>query len=137
MNDQERAIDQLVDKALRDFPQEPVPERLFIGIMNQIESPILKPGLRFSWIDFFFSFLLAVIIGFFLDLIQNVTRSPYWSARIRVEILLAWQELKIFFMHNQTDLLAGTISILTLFALLFVLAGIYRRQTVLARSMLV
>ena len=126
MKDRERTIDQLIDKALLDFPQEPVPERLFERIMNQIESPVLKPGLRFSWIDFSFSFL-----------IQNVTRSPYWSARIRVEILLAWQELKIFFLHNQSDLLAGTISILTLFALLFVLAGVYRRQTVLAGSMLV
>jgi len=38
MNDQEYNIGQLVDKALMDFPQYPVPERLFEVIMNRIET---------------------------------------------------------------------------------------------------
>ena len=48
MNDQEYHIDQLVDKALRDFPLEPVSERVFQGIMRQIGRPVSRPALKFS-----------------------------------------------------------------------------------------
>ena len=135
MNDQEQKIDQLVEDALRTFPLESVPDRVLNGILAQIERPISQPTFLFSWIDFSLSAVLAVIIGFFLDLIQQVTRSSYWSARLRVEILLIWQEIRLFLMQNQSEVLAAAISILTLFTLLFILVGVYRRQTAYAGSM--
>lgn len=134
MNDQEQKIDQLVKEALRTFPLEPVPDRVLKGILAQIEHPISQPAFLFSWIDFSLSAVLAVIVGFFMDLIQQVIRSSYWSARLRVEILLTWQEIRLFLMQNQSEVLAVVISILTLFALLFILAGVYRRQTAYAES---
>ncbi|MCD4803218.1 MAG: hypothetical protein K8R16_09805 [Anaerolineales bacterium] len=134
MNDQEQKIDQLVKEALRTFPLEPVPDRVLKGILAQIERPISQPAFLFSWIDFSLSAVLAVIIGLLLNMIQQVIRSSYWSARLRVEILLMWQEMRLFLMQNQTEVLAAAISILTLFTLLSILAGIYRRQAAYAES---
>ncbi len=135
MNDQEQKIDQLVKEALQTFPLEPVPPRVLKGILAQIERPVSQPAFLFSWIDFSLSAVLAVIVGFFLDLVQQVARSSYWSARLRVEIILNWQEIRLFFMQNQSEVLAVAISILTVFTLLFILAGVYRRQTAYAGSM--
>ena len=135
MNDQDQKIDQLVEDALRTFPLEPVPDRVLKGILAQIERPILQPTFLFSWIDFSLSAVLAVIIGSLLALIQQVPQSSYWSARLRVEILLTWQELRLFLMQNQSEILAAAISILTVFTLLFILVGVYRRQTAYAGSM--
>ncbi len=134
MNDQEQKIDQLVKKALRTFPLEPVPDRVLKGILAQIERPISQPAFLFSWIDFSLSAVLAVIIGLLLNMIQQVIRSSYWSARLRVEIILTWQEIRLFLMQNQSEVLAAAISILTVFTLLFILAGVYRRQTAYAGS---
>ncbi len=134
MNDQEQKIDQLVKEALRTFPLEPVPGRVLKGILAQIERPISQPAFLFSWIDFSLSAVLAVIIGLLLNMIQQVIRSSYWSARLRVEILLMWQEMRLFLMQNQSEILAAAITILTLFTLFFILAGVYRRQAAYAES---
>jgi hypothetical protein len=69
-------------------------------------------------------------IGIFLELIQDFSRSPYWSAWMRVETLLFWQDMKMFFLQNQTELLTGLISITTVVILFFILAGVYRRQLI-------
>lgn len=135
MNNQEQKIELLVKEALRTFPLEPVPDRVFEGIMAQIERPISQPAYRFSWIDFSLSAVLAMIIGLFLNLVQQVTRSSYWSARLRVEILLTWQDIRLFLMQNQSEVLATAISVFTVFALLFILAGVYRRQAAYTGSM--
>lgn len=135
MNNQEQKIELLVKEALRTFPLEPVPDRVLKGILAQIEFPISQPLYRFSWIDFSLSAVLAMIIGFFLNLVQQVTRSSYWSARLRVEILLTWQDIRLFLMQNQSEVLAAAISVFTVFALFFILAGVYRRQVAYTGSM--
>jgi hypothetical protein len=49
---------------------------------------------------------------------------------MRVETLLFWQDLKMFFLQNQNVLLASVISIITVISLLIILTGIYRRQII-------
>ena len=124
----EEFLDRLVDQAIREYPLDPVPPGLFEKVMVQVERQILRPGLKFSWVDLSLSALLAGFIGIFLELIQSFSRSPYWSAWMRVELLLFWQDMKMFFLQNQTELLAGLISITTVVILFFILAGVYRRQ---------
>lgn len=124
----EEFLDRLVDQAVRDYPLDPVPPGLYENVMARVERGILRPGLKFSWVDLSLSALLAGFIGIFLELIQDFSRSPYWSAWMRVETLLFWQSMKMFFLQNQNILLAGLISITTVVILFFILAGVYRRQ---------
>jgi hypothetical protein len=126
----EEFLDRLVDQAVRDYPLDPVPPGLYGNVMARVERQILRPGLKFSWVDLSLSALLAGFIGIFLELIQDFSRSPYWSAWMRVETLLFWQSIKMFFLQNQNILLAGLISIITVVSLLFILTGIYRRQMI-------
>jgi hypothetical protein len=126
----EEFLDRLVDQAVRDYPLDPVPPGLYGNVMARVERQILRPELKFSWVDLSLSALLAGFIGIFLELIQDFSRSPYWSAWMRVETLLFWQSIKMFFLQNQNILLAGLISIITVVSLLFILTGIYRRQMI-------
>ena len=126
----EEFLDSLVDQAVRDYPIDPVPPGLYGNVMARVERGILRPGLKFSWVDLSLSALLAGFIGIFLELIQDFSRSPYWSAWMRVETLLFWQSMKMFFLQNQNILLAGLISIITVVSLLFILTGVYRRQMI-------
>lgn len=123
-------VDGLVDQAIREYPLDPVPSRLYEKVMVRIERGIFRPGLQFSWVDFSLSALLAGFIGIFLELIRTFYRSPYWSAWMRVETLLFWQDIKMFFLQNQNVLLAGFISMITFVSLLFILTGVYRRQLI-------
>ena len=125
--DQDKQLDSLLDQALREFPLEPVPDRLKTRILGQIEKPLAKPRFQISWIDLGLSGALALIIGFALDFIQGVSHSPYWAARIRVELLLIWQNWKYFSLHNQSLILAVLLSAGVVFALLGVLASVYWR----------
>ncbi|MFV1949318.1 MAG: hypothetical protein ACC633_05210 [Anaerolineales bacterium] len=126
----EEFLDRLVDQAVKEYPLDPVPPGLYEKVVIRVERQILKPGLKFSWVDFSLSALLAGFIGIFLELIQSFYRSPYWSAWMRVEILLFWREIKMFFLHNQNILLVGLISIITVVSLLSILTGVYRRQLI-------
>ena len=126
----EEFLDRLVDQAVRDYPLDPVPPGLYENVMARVERGILRPGLKFSWVDLSLSALLAGFIGIFLELIQDFSRSPYWSAWMRVETLLFWQNMKMFFLQNQNILLAGFISLITVVSLLFILTGVYRRQMI-------
>ncbi len=126
----EEFLDRLVDQAVRDYPLDPVPPGLYENVMARVERGILRPGLKFSWVDLSLSALLAGFIGIFLELIQDFYRSPYWSAWMRVETLLFWQSIRMFFLQNQNILLAGLISIITVVSLLFILTGVYRRQMI-------
>ena len=130
MNKKEDFLDRLVDQAVREYPLDPVPPGLYEKIIIRVERQMLRPGLKFSWVDFLLSALLAGFIGIFLDLIQTFSRSPYWSAWIRVETLLFWQDMKMFALHNQNNLLASLISIITVISLLSILTGVYRRQRI-------
>ena len=128
MNKKEEYLDGLVDKAIKEYPLDPTPSDLFEKIMVRVEHRMVQPALRFSWVDFSLSALLAGFAGIFLELIQIFTRSPYWSAWVRVELQLIWRGLRIFLLQNQSMLLVSAISIATFISLLFVLKGIYRRQ---------
>jgi len=123
----QKRLDHLIDQALRDFPLEPAPEGLKEAVMRRIGEPAPSPRFRISWVDLALSGILAVIIGFALDFLQNVLRSPYWMARLRVSVILFSQDIKLFLMHNQTSLQAGLLSAGTIFLLLAVLASIYWR----------
>lgn len=123
-------VDGLVDQAIREYPLDPVSPGLYEKVMVRVERGILRPGLQFSWVDFSLSALLAGFIGIFLELIRTFYWSPYWSAWMRVETLLFWQDLKMFFLQNQNILLASVISIITVISLLIILTGIYRRQII-------
>jgi len=123
-------LDRLVDQAVREYPLDPVPPGFYEKIMVRVDRGMLRPGLKFSWVDLSLSALLAGFIGIFLELIQSFYRSPYWSAWMRVETLLFWQDIKMLYLQNQNILLAGLISIITLVSLLFILTGVYRRQLI-------
>jgi hypothetical protein len=135
MNKEERILDQLVDQAIKEYPLDPVPRDLFEGIMHQVERSVFKPRLSFSWVDFSFSVLLAALSGVFLELLQSFNRSPYWSAWIRVETQLFWQELMIFTQRYQSSLLAGLISGGTVLLLVILLVGIYQRQLIFIKRL--
>ncbi len=126
----EEFLDGLVDQAVREYPLDPVPPGLYERVMVRVERQLLRPGLKFSWVDFSLSALLAGFVGIFLELIQDFYRSPYWSAWMRIETLLFWQDLKMFFLQNQNILLASVISMITVVSLLIILTGIYRRQII-------
>lgn len=127
--DQEKRMDRILDQALRAFPLEPAPEHLKANILGQIEKPLVKAQFRISWIDLALSGALALIIGILADFIQGVVRSPYWTARIQVGLLLIWQDWRYFFLHNQPLILAVLLSAGVVFALLGVLASVYWRYT--------
>ncbi len=128
-------LERLVDQAVREYPLDPVPPGLYEQVMDRVERGMLRPGLKFSWVDLSLSALLAGFIGIFLELIQGFYRSPYWSAWMRVELLLFWQDMKMFFLQNQNVLLAGLISMITFVSLLFILTGVYRRQILYERQL--
>lgn len=129
-SDRENHFERLIDQALREFPLEPPPEGLKAKIMGQIENPLAAGRFKISWIDFSLSAAMALVIGFVLDFFQDVFRSPYWSARFRVEFILFWQDLKYFLMHNQTPLMAALLSAGVVFSLLAILASVYWRYAV-------
>lgn len=122
--DQEKHLDKLIDQALREFPFEPVPDRLKASILGQIEKPA---RFRISWIDLALSSALALLFGITVDFIQGVARSPYWSARLRVGVIGIWRGVKYFLIHNQPSLLGVLLSAGVVLSLLAVLAGVYRR----------
>ena len=128
--DQDKQLDLLIDQALREFPLEPVPERLTAQIIGQIEKPLITPRFKISWFDFALSGALALVIGFVLDFFQGVARSPYWSARFRVEFILYGQEIRRFLMHNQSSVMAVLLSTAVVLTLLAILASVYWRYTV-------
>lgn len=125
--DQEKHLDSLLDQALREFPLEPAPERLKARILGQIEKPLAKARFQISWIDLALSGALALMIRFALDFIQGVSHSPYWTARIRIGLLVFWQDWKYFSLHNQSLILAVLLSAGVILALLALLASVYWR----------
>lgn len=126
---QDDRIELLIDQALREFPLEPVPGQLKASIMEQVEEPLSDLRYRISWTDFSFSAVLAVIFGFTLDILQSLVHSPYWNSRLRIAVILIWQETKYFLLHNQSSLLAALLSGGVLICLLAVLSSIYWRYT--------
>ena len=127
-----KRLDLLIDQALRDFPLEPVPVSLNSRIMERIEKPLPRIGFRINWSDFAFSGLLALIAGYMLDFLQGVARSPYWANRVRVALILLWQDLKYFLMHNYQPVMAVTVSLVMVSSILIVLASVYWRYTALS-----
>ena len=125
--DRDKQLDQLLDQALRKYPLEPAPERLKTKIMQAIEKPLPAARFKISWFDFALSGTLALIIGFALDFIQGVARSPYWIARLRVAFILCWQDIKYFLMQNQSSVMTALLSAAMVFTLLVVLASVYWR----------
>ncbi len=127
--DQEKEIDRLIDQALREFPLEPVPERLKAKIMGQLDKPLPASRFRISWLDLVFSGALALISGFALDFIQGIARSPYWSTRFRVELILFWQDVRFFLIHNQSPIMAALLSTGVVLSVVAVLISVYWRYT--------
>lgn len=125
--DRDKQLDQLIDQALRKYPLEPAPEQLKAKIMQQIEKPLHAARFKISWFDFALSGALALIIGFAMDFIQGVARSPYWTARFRVTFILIWQDIKYFLMQNQPPIITALLSAAMVFTLLVVLASVYWR----------
>ncbi len=68
-------LDRLVDQAVREYPLDPVPPGLYEQVMVRVERGMLRPGLKFSWVDLSLSALLAGFIGIFLELIQSFSIS--------------------------------------------------------------
>lgn len=125
--DREKKLELLIDQALRKYPLEPAPTRLKAKIMGQIEKPLPAPRFRISWFDFFLSGALALIIGFALDFIQGVARSPYWTTRFRVAFISIWRDMRYFLIQNQSSVMTATLSAAMVFILLVVLASVYWR----------
>lgn len=127
----EEIFDQLIDRAVKEFPLEPPPPGLKTKIMQQIETPL--PQARFkisqviSWVDIIFSGTLALIFWVMLEIYSGLVHSPYWSTRLRIRMILFWQDIKYFFMHNQSSLMAILLSGGMVMILLMVLTTIYRR----------
>jgi hypothetical protein len=132
---EDRRLDQLLDQALRDFPLDPVPNDLKDKIMGRIDKPQPTIVFRIPWFDFAFSGVLAVVIGFVLGFLQNVARSPYWVARIRVALIHIWQDMRYFMMHNYRLVMTAALSSLMVLALLAVLASVYWRYAVSSKHL--
>ena len=120
----------LIDQALREFPLEPVPDRLTAKIMGQIEKPLMPTRFKISWFDVVLSGALALVIGFVLDFIQGLTHSPYWSTRLQISFVLFWRDFRYFLVHNQSPVIAVVLSSAVVLTLLAILASVYWRYTV-------
>ena len=129
-NDKSKHLNLLIDQALREFPLEPVPERLTAKIMGQIEKPLITTRFKISWFDVALSGALALVIGFALDFFQGLTRSPYWSTRLQITFSLFWRDFRYFLIHNQSPVLAVVLSSTVVLTLLAILASVYWRYTV-------
>ena len=123
----EKRLDLLIDQALRDFPLDPAPAGLKDAIMGRVGDRPLWSRFRISWYDFALSGILAVIIGFALNFVQGMVRSPYWTARFRIAFLLFFQDIRLFLMQNKSALQASLLSTGTILLLLVILASVYWR----------
>lgn len=128
-NDRDDRLDLLIEQALREFPLEPAPEQLTARILKRIEKPLAVARFRISWVDLALSGALAIIFGIVLEFFQGISRSPYWSTRLWVELVVIWRDIKYFLIHHQSPLIAALLSAGVVFSLLAVLASVYWRYT--------
>ena len=126
--DHDKRLDHLIDQALREYPLDHPPQDLFRKVMGRIEKPAGMEWSRISWFDLTLSGVLALFVGFVLDFLQDVARSPYWSARVRVELIQFWQEIKYFLLHNYQPVMTVVLSSVLVLTLIVVLASVYRRH---------
>ena len=128
-HEHEKQLDDMIAQAMLEFPLEPTPTQLKEKVMRQIGQPIPGTRFRISWVDLAFSGVLALMVGSAIELIQDIIRSPYWSTRFQVSLLLFWQDIRYFLLHNQSSVLTATLSAGIFFFLLAILASVYWRYT--------
>ena len=134
--DNNKRLDQLLDRALREYPLDHPSHDLVGKVMGKIEKPVGMEWLRISWFDLALSGVLALFVGFVLDFLQDVARSPYWTARVRVALIQFWQELKYFLLHNYHPVMTVALSSILVLTLIVVLASVYRRYTLYSNRLL-
>jgi hypothetical protein len=126
----DKELNKIIDQALREYPLEPPPVELTARILDEIQNPLETPRFKISWFDFALSGALALVIGYALNIIQGAVKSPYWSTRFRTALIVFWQDLKYFLLHNQTPVLAVLFSTAVILSILMILASVYWRYVI-------
>ena len=84
MKYREREINQVIEEAIQTFPLATTPEGLLAKVMAAVEKPAKANPFPVSWMDVSFSALLAIITGIVLELLQQILRTPYGIARLKM-----------------------------------------------------
>jgi hypothetical protein len=96
-----------VDDALRTYPEQQAPQALFPAVMGRIPPRQPAPKFRLAWIDYALSLFVAMMVGLALLFRSSYRLPPYWDARLKLQVLAWWQQLR-FVPHVYGDiLLAG------------------------------
>lgn len=129
MNQKNHDLGKLVDDAVRAYPLAPAPDQIITEVMRQIQSPAFYFLLKISFLDIFFSTLLAIVTGISVSLIQNLVYTPYWAARVRMEVVLSLQQARLVLQHNQAELIAVSVGCALLVIMTLLMTWVYFRET--------
>ena len=133
--DQDKRLEKLIDQALREYPLDHPSHDLISEVMGRIEKQAGKEKLSIPWFDLALSGMVALFVGFVLDFLQDVARSPYWTARVRVALIQFWQDIKYFLVHNYHPVMAVALSSVLVLTIFVVLASVYRRYSLYSSRM--
>jgi hypothetical protein len=129
MNENKKDLGKVVDDAVRAYPVPPAPDQILIEVMRQIKSPAFFFLSKISFLDIFFSTLLAIVTGISVSLIQNLVYTPYWAARVRMEFVLSLQQARLVLQHNQAELIALSVGCALFVIMSLLMTWVYYRET--------
>lgn len=127
MKYREREINQVIEEAIQTFPLATTPEGLLAKVMAAVEKPAKANPFPVSWMDVSFSALLAIITGIVLELLQQILRTPYGIARLKMQTLFMSQSLRQFLLHNRAEVIAVLVGMGAMITLTALVTWIYRR----------
>ncbi len=126
MKRQNRDLNLLVEEAVRSYPLDAVPDGILRGVMEQVRQPAVR--FRLSGIDITFSVLLGAVAGVLISLLQQLKTSAYWTARLKMEAVLFFQQIRLVLLHHRAEMAAIFSVALTCLLLVFFITWVYRRQ---------
>jgi len=126
MKRQNRDLNLLVEEAVRSYPLDVVPDGILSGVMGQVRQPAVR--FRLSGIDITLSVLLGAVAGVLISLLQQLKTSLYWTARLKMEAILLFQQIRLVLLHHRAEMAAIFSVALTCLLLVFFITWVYRRQ---------
>ena len=126
MKRQNRNLNLLVEEAVRSYPLDAVPDGILSGVMEQVRQPAVR--FRLSGIDITLSVLLGAVAGVLISLLQQLKTSAYWTARLKMEAVLFFQQIRLVLLHHRAEMAAIFSVALTCLLLVFFITWVYRRQ---------
>lgn len=126
MKTQNRDLNLLVEEAVRSYPLDAVPEGILSGVMKQVRQPAVR--FQLSGMDITLSVLLGAVAGVLISLLQQLRTSAYWTARLKMEAILLFQQIRLVLLHQRAEMAAIFSVALTCLLLVFFITWVYRRH---------